>query len=368
MNNSKENAASTMDSLDAAFQDTTLSGRVGLEALNLANQSQKILQKSVAVILPLMLMLGGVGTIVYRFATYDEGGSDAVKGFLVMVWVQLLPMTALKFKTWLCADRASLMPTALVKTMMMHVAVQVFRMIYHVYAHISDSFMKVAMWQQAFDAITLVMALYILFREFGVKVGALASKDSFVHSIKEHSDVLTTIAGGCCAAIIVDVVAPLDGKSARLIWILNDLANYMELLAFVPVARIVCLENAVEESTPGTNVVEGDRRKANMVMAFILAFYFWDDIVFTVGTSEIPLVAAAKAAHFVMLIDFAGHFVLQVGAQSKIVNEILPKVLPKAILQEVAPTTPQQDSEMTFQGDERKGLLGEEEDEEESLA
>lgn len=60
-----------------------------------------------------------------------------------------------------------------------------------------------------------------------------------------------------------------------------------------------------------------------------------------------------------MLMDFAAYFVLQVGAQPKIVNEILPKVLPTAILHEVSS---KQDYKASCQMDERKGLLGEEDD------
>merc|ERR1719321_1745960 len=97
-----------------------------------------------------------------------------------------------------------------------------------------------------------------------------------------------------------------------------------------------------------------------MFMAFILAFYFCDDVLFPTALSESPFVAAGKAAHFVMLLDLAAYFLLRVGAQSKIVDEILPKILPKSVLQEVMP---QQDIETEFQAAEKKGLLCEEDEE-----
>jgi len=354
---SKHNMASKMASLDAAFMGATTPGRVGLEALELAAGAQKVLNKSVNAILPLMLMLGGIGTIIHRFATSEGGAGDPIQAFLVMVTVQLLPMIALKFKTWICSERASLMPVALVKTLMMHVTVQVFRIALHVYAYTAwrpyNAGMEIASWQQCFDVVTLCVGLYILFKEFNFKFGSLISC--------EHDDVVTTIAGGCLMSIIVNFIAPVDGRSMKLVWVLNDFANYGEVLAFVPVARIICLDSGVEAQTPGKDVEECDRRKARVFMAFVLAFYFWDDLVFTPGNSEIPLVAAGKAAHFVMLLDFAAHFVLQVGAQPKIVDEVLPKILPKAILQEVVP---QQDAEMGFQTSEQQGLLAEEDDEE----
>lgn len=342
--------ASTMARNDAAFQGANGTGNMGLEALNIVNDAQKILKKSVNVILPAMLVLGGVGMIIYRFIAYDNARADVVKPFLVMVVVQLLPMAALKIKTWICSDLVSLMPIALAKTLMMHIAVLTFRMVFHLYAYQIQSSWAVVWWQRSFDCISLFVALIILFKVFDFKLASLANK--------EHIDVLTTIAGGCIVATIVNIIAPVDGRSIQLIWILNDFANYGEVLAFVPVVRIVCLEIGVEQS-PGTNINEDDRRKAKMFMVFILAFYFWDDLCFAAAMAEIPLVAAGKAAHFVMLMDFAGYFVLQIRAQPKIVDEILPKVLPEAILQEVMP---KQDPEMGFQTEEGKGLLGEEDD------
>jgi hypothetical protein len=348
-----------MQSLDAAFQGSAISPeKVADDALNLAVESQKFLKKSVNAILPVMLLLGGVGTIVYRFST--AGGVDPVKNFLIMVTVQLLPMAALKLKTWICSDRVSLMPSALVKTLMMHISVQLFRVFYHCYVYFGSNtpWMAVVGWQQYFDCFSCAVAMYIVIVEFGLKFqGPIAF-------VKEHSDVLTCIAGGCVVSVIVNLIAPPYGKT-HFLHIINDWGNYAEVLAFVPVVRIVCLENGVEEQTRGTQVDELDRRKALVFMTFILGYYFWDDIIFSVGMAEQPLVAAPKAAHFVMLMDFTFYFVLKVGAQPKIINEILPSILPDAVLQDVMPQ--ESDAEKGFVGEEHKGLLGADEDDEDAL-
>lgn len=341
--------APTMASLDSAFQSADITG----EALNLAVESQKLLKKSANAMLPVMLLLCGVGTIVYRFVFVNGHQYDPVKHFLVMVVVQLLPMAALKLKTWICSDRVSLMPSALIKTLMMHIAVQMFRIIYHLYCwYTENDRIAVAGWQQMFDITACAMGMYILLTQFGIKS---ESPQAFA---KEHSDVLTCIVAGCVMALIVNIIAPAFG-TFKFSFVLNDFGNYQECLAFVPVVRIVCLENGVESYTPGTNVEECDRHKARVFMAFILAYYFWDDIIFTVGMSEQPLVSAPKAAHFVMLMDFAFYFVLKVGAQPKIVDEILPSILPEAVLQDVMP---QEDAELGFRGEEQKGLLGADDD------
>lgn len=336
--------ASTMANIDAAFQGASDPRKMSLDAMDMVDGAQKFLKKSVNFILPGMLLMGGFGSIIHRVISYDSPryGNDVVKTFLIMVMLQLLPVAALKLKTWLCSDLVTLMPMALTKTLMMHVAVQICRLMFHVYASLINSTMAVESWQQCFDFVSLCVALYILVKEFDMKVENLTGK--------EHLDVFTTVAGGCIMATIVNVIAPIDGRMVRLIWVLNDCGNYMEILAFVPVARILCLEIDVEGR--GTSVCEDDRRKTRIFMAFILAFYFWDDICFSAALAEIPLVAAGKAAHFVMLLDFAGYFVLQAGAQPQIVDEILPKVLPEAILEEVLP---KQDPEMGLP--EKRGLL-----------
>lgn len=334
-----------MSSFDAVFQGASDPGKIGMEAFTMT--SQKLLKRSVNVILPVMLLLCGLGTIIYRVTSTSYDSADPVKTFLVLAVLQLLPMAALKIKTLVCSDLVRLMPVALTKTLMMHIAVQLFRLTFHI-IRMDDQY--TALNAVCFDCISLVVAVIILFREFHFKLGSLLSK--------EHSDVLTTVASGCLMALVMNVIAPPDGRSVRLLWVLNDFGNYMEVFAFVPVARILCLEIGVEEC--GTNVRECDRRKLKIFMSFILAFYFWDDIGFVfLSSTDVPIVAAAKAAHFVMLVDFAGYFVLQAHAQPKVVNDILPKVLPDAILQEVVP---KHDPEMGYQTEETKGLLGTEDD------
>merc|ERR1719359_2686907 len=103
-----------------------------LENLDLAAESQKILEKSATAIVPITFVLGALLTTIYRYAS-ESVWDTPLHGFMVLVTFQLLPLAVLKLKLLSCADRVNLVPIALVKTLLMHFGLQVMRMWYYMY-------------------------------------------------------------------------------------------------------------------------------------------------------------------------------------------------------------------------------------------
>lgn len=77
-------------------------------------------------VLPGLLLLASGALLAYRQMT-EERTDQPLNGFLANIMLQMLPLVALKAKIWSCTDRVSLVPLVLVRTLLMHVMLGIFR-------------------------------------------------------------------------------------------------------------------------------------------------------------------------------------------------------------------------------------------------
>lgn len=319
--------------------------------MDVQKQAQEIFQKGFVMLVPMILVGGAFATAVWRMMTDVSFAPNSMKGFMVLVALQLLPLALLKIKTWICADRVSLVPLALIKTLMMHVFLQVLRLTCHAFSRYNgDSDMQL---EQFMNLVAFLVLLYLLHTEYDMPMGTADQlKATLLKISTQHQDVISLIVGACVTGFGTEYIYPstIDGSLGPR-HVLISISNFMEILSFIPAVQAVWMETGVETYTPGTSVHDAERRKVRIFFAFLLTFYLWDDIIYCILEGEIAEAVVSKCAHFFMLLDFAGFFVLKVGAQPKFVEEMLPSVVQDA----TQPVLPQRDEAM-------QGLLHEEDE------
>lgn len=318
------------------------------EGVDLQKYFQQFMQKGFVVLVPFILIGGALITAIWRFTIEKSYDYKGLKGFMVLTVLQLLPLAVLKVKTWICSDRVSLVPLALVKTMIMHVFLQCTRLASPFFETFKREVTSTQQLEFMINTAAIIALLYLLHKEFHMPLSSVGLQKVFT----QHKDVMFLLLGACTAGTMTEVIYPSTWNGS--VWIANIIvssANFLEILSFMPVVSAVCLETGVETYTPGTSVQDTERRKVKIFFAFILTFYFWDDLMYCMLMGEDALVLAPKCAHYCMLLDFAGFFILKVGAAPKAVHDMLPSVLES----QVETDLPKRDESM-------QGLLCEDDD------
>jgi len=226
----------------------------------------------------------------------------------------MLPLMALKAKIWTCNDRVSLVPMVLVKTLLMHAALEVLRIV----SAMLEGWNAIVRnkWNFMFDSFMFVCAFAALRLVFEIPI----TPQYFF----EHRDVrnLVFMAIGVAAAseAFFALVIPNSSMSSgaaglSLANILFASANYVDVLGFMPVVwRLYQAENALDDFAVGTMVSLEARQQVRVFFAFVCSFYLWDDVLEPCWSlTDEPVAMMAHAAHFIMLIDFAGFFLFQVS-------------------------------------------------------
>ncbi|CAE7226252.1 unnamed protein product [Symbiodinium sp. CCMP2592] len=92
-------------------------------------------------------------------------------------------------------------------------------------------------------------------------------------------------------------------------------ANYVDVVGFMPVVwRLYQAENALDDFAVGTMVSLEAKQQVRVFFGFVCTFYLWDDVLEPISSMmDEPVGMMAHAAHFIMLIDFAGFFLFQVN-------------------------------------------------------
>jgi len=277
-------------------------------------QSQQLMHGSgCTVVIPGILLTAACVLLAYRQLT-EEKHHLPLSGFLANILLQMLPLIALKVKIWRCPDRVSLVPHVLVKTLLMHVALEIFR--------VSSQIMQNMPYGKAcvaFDVACAVAGLAILHWVFEFPFT--------FSSIKEHRDVRNLVAMALAAAFAVEsffvFYQPEWMADATRAYIADGVlvsktffvaANYIDIVAFMPaVWRLYQAEGDLEDCSAGTLVGADARRQVQFFFAFLFGFYLWDDVIDPIqDLTDEPLAMAAHGAHFVLLLDFAGFFLFQV--------------------------------------------------------
>lgn len=264
-------------------------------------------------VVPAILLCSGAMLCVYRQMTEDSSDLP-LTGFLATILLSMLPLMALKAKIWSCQDRVSLVPMVLVKTLLMHAALEVLR--------ISSQMLEGTsyIWRNkknfTFDVVMFVCAIAAL----RVVFEAPLTPSYFM----DHRDVRNLVGMAIGVAFVSEAffafLAPSDAMKANAAGfsvanVLFAAANYVDVVGFMPVVwRLYQAENALDDFSVGTMVSLEARQQVRVFFAFVCTFYLWDDVLEPIGSmADEPVGMMAHAAHFIMLVDFAGFFLFQVN-------------------------------------------------------
>lgn len=265
-------------------------------------------------VIPGIMLLVSAVLLAYRGVTEEEHHLP-LNGFLTNILVQMMPLVALKAKIYSCTDRVSLVPMVLVKTLLMHATLGIFR----VMSQLVDG-RELARLTLAMDGAYLLAALAVLKWEFGFSLSPM--------QWWEHTDVRNLVVLACAAAVITEgyfTILPASWMSEKMQYyskqgldpskILFTSANYIDIVAFMPVVwRLYQAEGEHEDYNIGALVSTDAKRQVQIFFVFVVGFYMWDDVIDPVMTLlDEPIAMMAHAAHFVLLLDFAGFFSFQVG-------------------------------------------------------
>lgn len=264
-------------------------------------------------VIPGALLLASTVLLAYRHAT-EQQHDLPLAGFLGLILAQMCPLIALKVKIYMCGDRVSLVPLVLVKTLLMHIALLALRITSQV---MIDHTLKL---QIGFDLGILAGCVATLKYVIGFQISPA--------SVLQHTDVRNLVAMAAVAATFSEgffvFFQPSWMSEASRHYARNGLvlskvmfvtSNYIDIVAFMPVVwRLYQVENESDDFAVGTVVSEETRRQVKFFFLFVIGFYSWDDVIDPVMTlQDEPIGMMAHAAHFCLLLDFAGFFLFQVN-------------------------------------------------------
>lgn len=261
-----------------------------------------------------LLVASGV-LLAWRHLT-EEVYDLPLNGFLANILAQMCPLVALKAKIYSCSDRVSLVPLVLVKTLLMHVSLLTLR----ITSQAMQNF-HIGRMQIAFDFFILCGCLSVLKSVFGMELSPAR--------ILEHKDVRNLILMACAGATVSEgffiVYQPSWMSEASRMYAKEGLvlshvmfvaSNYIDIVAFMPVVwRLYQVEGEFDDVAVGTVVTEETKRQVKLFFLFVVGFYSWDDVIDPImSLLDEPVAMMAHAAHFCLLLDFAGFFIFQVGS------------------------------------------------------
>lgn len=272
-----------------------------------------MLHSSNSVALPGALLLSASGLVIYRHATdEDADDKDALKTFLIMIVLQMLPLALLETKMMSCTDPVGLLPRMGTKIFLMHMCFLALR----VYNN----------WEEGmknYSAVFLIAACVLLLRNFRFRPSAT--------TLREHGDVACVALLSLLAAIVtqwVETEAFQDYNfRSTLPAALAMTADYIEILAFVPALWLL-----LRSGKQSGQAFEDPRAQAFFLFGWLVAFYLVEDV----GNMwdilwDHPLAAAAHFCHFLLLLDFSGYFLAHIYNPDKLKGQLM-RWLPEGCL------------------------------------
>lgn len=280
-------------------------------------------------IIPGGLFLAAIGILTYHH-TQQEAYEHTLSAFLATIVMQMIPLIALKMKIYACGDRLALVPRVIVKTLLMHLILSALRTAPQLQPKYFDPW-TAQLW---FDVGALLSCFFMLRQTFGFRF----SFRSFIDEMEVRNLTIMALLGAAAtesACLFMPEAWMSEGtklyvRDGDLLGkILFTAANYVDVLAFMPVVwKLHQAENDDDESS-GTQVHEEARRQVLLFFAFVVAFYSWDDVIDPLRfyDRQESVAMMAHAAHFVLLMDFACFFVFQVWSPSAQKGEQLQGLL-----------------------------------------
>lgn len=281
-------------------------------------------------LIPGILTLSCFGLLGYHYST-QETYDYAMCHFLAIVCLQMFPLLALKMKIYQCGDRLSLVPRVLVKTILMHIVLAILRII--------PPFMRrnwtIYDMQLGVDVCGLLAAIGVLSSVFGYHL----TPRTFIEEREVRNLCVMAIIAAFSTEVVVGIFpktfsfAEATGMMQERGFIKKTVftaANYVDVIAFMPVVLKLYEIERDDDIHAGTSVPMEARRQVLMFFTFVVGFYSWDDVIDPIrnyeGTYDV-VAMMAHAAHFVLLLDFAAFFIMQVWTPSSNKGEQLQGLL-----------------------------------------
>lgn len=283
-------------------------------------------------LVPGILTLTCVGLVGYHYGT-SQSYDHSMLHFLSIILLQMFPLLALKLKIYQCGDRLSLVPRVLVKTLWMHVMLSFCRLV--------PPLMSRGYWncwdlQFMLDFISLIAALVILKKVFDYQF----TLPNMLGEREVRNIVVMAVIAAMITETLIDGVLPKDWSISELTRnfiqdraptgkFLFTLANYVDVLAFLPVVLKLYEIEREDDSSATVQVPQETKKQVLVFFAYVIGFYSWDDVIDPIRDSSYDIAMMAHAAHFVLLLDFACFFTFQVWSPSSAKGEQLQGLLEK---------------------------------------
>jgi hypothetical protein len=256
-------------------------------------------------ILPMFLVVGASGLVIYKHFVDAQGG-DPIKHFLALVVIQMLPLVFLQVKILSCPDPVSMLSRFGAKTLLMHVCFLALRVC---------AWPLLEIGLGACNLLGLVVACVSLIYGFNFRFS----------SLRAHWDVfglwLLAAAGAFCTEAL-----DFRRQVSLLETTIFTTSNYIELLAFVPAVWMV--QQAAKKSDDTYNGSDQIvQRQASFFFSFLVFYYVMEDIIsaFRVG-GDSPLAAFGHIVHFLLLLDFACFLLAKIYNPDQVYGSFLRRI------------------------------------------
>merc|ERR1719335_1692976 len=246
---------------------------------------------------------------------YSDDPRDPLKTFLSLIILEMLPLLCVEVKILQCEDPVNLFCKFGPKVLLMHASFLLLRVCCHPFAEIGSGL---------YNLFGLVAACFTL--HFGFKY------QLSLQSIRENRDVWCLL---CLAGMAGWLTQELDEyfekqsdpeyhRDSQYIFerVIATTSDYIEVLAFVPAVWIVYRTGKVLD--PLQLPKSSSKRKTSFLFAFLIAFYFTEDVLTAISLgAEVPLVAAGHVIHFLLVLDFACFLLAHIYDPEKLKDSIL---------------------------------------------
>lgn len=283
-------------------------------------QMQGKLHSTNGFVLPCALMLSASALLLYSHVS-DSESSDPVKKFLFMILLQMLPLVIVETKIMSCLDPVAALSNFGPKVMLMHVAFLTVRVIGLFAGTPGASYWHV---------VHLIAACIVLCKGLGFRLS--------LRSVIANRDVLCLVLLAVVAAVFtegLEMIVAWEYKKRSFFRMKKVLrltlaasADYMEVLALVPAVWMVYQKetqsSSVLESMWSSPQVDSDPRKRTLCLfAFLLGFYFIEDVVSAVTYRSYLFIAGGHLVHYFLLLDCAGYILAHLYDPEKLKGQLL---------------------------------------------
>lgn len=274
-----------------------------------------------AMVTPALLAVGAFGVIAYNQLT-DDHNNYHINNFLANIALQMLPLVLLKVKILACTDRVSIVPRALMKTLLMHVFLLVLRN--------TAGFMlgmdRVGRARFAFDVLALLVMVAALHMKFGFSCWS-------VPAMSGQRDVIKLVLLAVFAAFALEwsmlhLVPSMmavgkasswytAGEGPDLTDVLLTASNFVDVVGFLPVVMHLYKVELDDDDATGVMIGTDVHEQMRWFCTLSAGFYLWEDVLDPIYHTAGFIIYAAHFVHFALVVDFVGQLNYEVNSKTQ---------------------------------------------------